>query len=155
MTRQALLEFVENGSVKTMLKISKALDGRLGDIQAKGTYSCFRFRYAEDMRNMLFGNGLSLLPLLKKPEEEVLAYLAEKHGIDSPSDLMRFADKWVELYWIDDLVDELKHSYAKNYPEDPDLDEFDLWEALSDLRKKTIEETLNLAIQDFKKEDFE
>lgn len=155
MTRQALLEFVENSSVKTMLKISKALDERLADIRAEGKYSCFRFRYAEDMRNMLFGNGLSLLPLLKKPEEEVLAYLAEKHGIDSPSDLMRFADKWVELYWIDDLVDELKHSYARKYPEDPDFDEFDLWEALSDLRKKTIEETLDLAIQDFKKEDFE
>lgn len=155
MTRQALLEFVENGSVKTMLKISKDLDERLGDIQAKGTYSCFRFRYAEDMRNMLFGNGLSLLPLLKKPEEEVLAYLEERCGFASAGDLLSFADKWVELYWIDDLVDELKHSYARKYPEDPDLDEFDLWEALSDLRKKTIEETLDLAIQDFKKEDFE
>lgn len=155
MTRQALLEFVENSSVKTMLKISKALDERLADIRAEGKYSCFRFHYAEDMRNMLFRNGLDLLPLLKKPEEAVLIYLAERQGIDDANDLMRFADKWVELYWIDDLVDELKHSYARKYPEDPDLDEFDLWEALSDLRKDTIKAVLNLAIQDFKKEDFE
>lgn len=155
MTRQALLEFVENGSVKTMLKISKALDERLGDIQAKGTYSCFRFRYAEVMRNMLFRNGLDLLPLLKKPEEAVLIYLAERQGIDDANDLMRFADRWVEFYGIDDLVDELKHFYEADYPDDPDFEKFELWEELSYLRKSIIKAVLDLAIQDFKKEDFE